>query len=123
MSEALLKKQTKALQRENRAKVTRKWNEKLVMAQTAQGGGALGGAVVAGLVDAKWGEGGNPAEFFGFPTNAATGVVGMIAGAVIAGPFKAPTAGALVGGVGLGNVCAAAYRFTVDNADFDDEQG
>jgi hypothetical protein len=73
--------------------------------------GQVGGAVGAGLLDAKFGKDGKPHEVFGVPTNAVVGLAVAIPALLIKKlPMRAPVAAA-----GLSQAACAGYRYIVDN--------
>ncbi len=72
---------------------------------------AMAGSVGAAAIDSKWGDGEEPAEMVGVPTNALVGVGAMVLS--VLAPKTMPGKG-VVGFAGVGMAGAALYRYSFD---------
>jgi len=76
----------------------------------------LGGAALAGFIDAKWGEG-EAADVFGVPIAAALGGLTAVSAAAFDIPYRKE-----IGAAGIGAASGALYRYIVDNVEFGDDE-
>lgn len=107
----LMARAAREIQAKNRTLANYRTNKRKESEQLLSYGGILGGGVAAAFVDSKWGDGDEPAELAGLPSNAVIGLAALAYG--VLGPRSAP-AKSLVGYTGAGMASAALYRYAFE---------